>query len=162
MEAQGKGAFIPAKLTAKEAVEARSAVISAPDLERLRLLVEEKIAGMASLLAEGRVEACPVLGGPYRPCEYCDYRSVCGFEEGDPVRPVGDEAGAREQDTDSIRGSGEDGRREWTQNQQKAIRDRGGTLLLSAAAGTRKNRRAGGKSVGLMLDRTHSMDGTGC
>lgn len=109
MEAQGKGAFIPAKLTAKETVEARSAVISALDLERLRLLVEKKIADMASLLAEGRVEACPVQGGPYRPCEYCDYRGVCGFEEGDPVRPVGDEAGTREQDADLIRGSGEDG-----------------------------------------------------
>jgi ATP-dependent helicase/nuclease subunit A len=50
------------------------------------------------------------------------------------------------------------GRREWTKNQQKAIRDRGGTLLLSAAAGSGKTAVLVERAVGLMLDRTHPMD----
>ncbi len=88
MEPTGKGEFIPVRLSEDDAIQQRSAVISRAELERLQKLVEERVTGMADLLCDGRVEACPASGVGYSPCQYCDYKRVCGFEDGDPVRPV--------------------------------------------------------------------------
>ncbi len=50
------------------------------------------------------------------------------------------------------------GNREWTENQRHAIEDRGGSLLLSAAAGSGKTAVLVERAIGLMLDRENPMD----
>ena len=41
---------------------------------------------MASALRDGDVEARPVDGLGYHPCDYCEFSSVCGHESGDEVK----------------------------------------------------------------------------
>ena len=43
---------------------------------------------MAELLHEGKIGAVPANRNGRLPCEYCDYRSVCGREAEWPDRPV--------------------------------------------------------------------------
>ncbi|MEG1849591.1 MAG: PD-(D/E)XK nuclease family protein, partial [Oscillospiraceae bacterium] len=84
MEADGKGIFIPVRA----GQEKSDALASLAELGRLRRLVEDRVIAMADQLAEGEIAACPSQKKNDRPCRFCDYRGICGFEEGDPVRPV--------------------------------------------------------------------------
>ena len=55
---------------------------------RLSRKVKEMGVKMAESLTGGGIGATPVLAEDYLTCEYCDYRAVCGFEPGDPIREV--------------------------------------------------------------------------
>ena len=41
---------------------------------------------MAAELHNGEIAALPLANGNKLPCDYCDYRAVCGRQEDDPAR----------------------------------------------------------------------------
>lgn len=63
-------------------------VYSEGEFDKLFSLVEEKLCDMVDSLHEGLIEALPAQSGNSLPCEYCEFRRACGFEENDPVRPI--------------------------------------------------------------------------
>lgn len=71
------------------------------ELGHLCTLIEKRLCGMAEALHAGRIAAFPVAG-QHTPCKYCDYRLICGHEQGDPEQELS--AIAREQ----ILGEGDD------------------------------------------------------
>lgn len=87
MEREVAGVFIPAKL-GKNGLDAKSSLAGKAEMGRLSRKVKEMVVKMAESLTGGGIGATPVLAEDYLTCEYCDYRAVCGFEPGDPIREV--------------------------------------------------------------------------
>ncbi len=59
-------------------------LITLENMGRLRNRIDSILREMAEDLQSGRIPAYPVLSGNYeKTCEYCDYASVCRFENGD-------------------------------------------------------------------------------
>lgn len=87
MEPGAAGLFIPAKLTKSGELDSRSSVASLSQFGRLAAQMEELLTRMAQTLLEGDVAAVPAAG-EYDACAWCDYKTVCGHERGDPVRFV--------------------------------------------------------------------------
>lgn len=56
--------------------------------KRLCEKIDGEIIDMGNNLHNGSVEALPYSYKNEGPCKYCDYKSVCGFEDGDKVRTV--------------------------------------------------------------------------
>ena len=83
MEADLGGLYIP-YTDGKKA----ETLYSLSEMGRLSRLVEERLRGMAEELHRGEIAARPSCRGAESPCGYCDYRGICGFEEGDPVREL--------------------------------------------------------------------------
>lgn len=96
MEKDGRGVFIPAKVVpvADESgqthyeVDHRSRVASLEDMGKLHRHIDRLVRDMAVALHAGEIDAVPVSGGDYSPCEYCEFAQVCGHEEDDPVTEV--------------------------------------------------------------------------
>lgn len=87
MEGSGSGSMIDAKLDKNG--EIKGSVYSLEGFKLLHKAVDRIVKEMASSLHSGKVDALPVYGGSYKKtCEYCDYKFVCGHEEGDRCRPV--------------------------------------------------------------------------
>jgi ATP-dependent nuclease, subunit B len=87
MEAAAAGVYIPVKI-GKNGPDARSALATRADMGRLAHKVKEQVAGIAEALAKGQIAAWPVDSADYPACQYCDYRTVCGYEAEDPVREI--------------------------------------------------------------------------
>lgn len=83
METDGRAIFIPVRPDTKKS----EALATLAQMGRLRRLAEKKLTDMAEMLREGKIPACPADTGD-DPCRFCDYKSVCGFEAGDPVREL--------------------------------------------------------------------------
>ncbi len=88
MEADVAGVFIPAKQTGKGTLTAQSSVASLRQLGLLKQRTEELLREMASALREGEIAAVPTETGGRTACQYCDYRAVCGYEDGDRTREI--------------------------------------------------------------------------
>lgn len=96
MERDGKSRFIPAELrsaveedgTVRYTVSGRSSVATLEQFGILKRHTERILRSMAMTLHAGDAAAVPVNGLGYDPCQYCDYRSVCGFEPGNKVRNI--------------------------------------------------------------------------
>lgn len=87
MEGSGTGSMIDAKFDKNG--EIKGSVYSLEGFKLLHKAVDRIVKEMASSLHSGRVDALPIYGGSYKKtCEYCDYKFVCGHEEGDRCRPV--------------------------------------------------------------------------
>lgn len=86
MERKGEKNFIPVKLD-KEGAPTGS-VITLQQLQLLRGVVEQLLVQMGETLMQGDIAALPLQNGERLPCEYCDYRAVCGREAEDAVRPL--------------------------------------------------------------------------
>jgi len=88
MEREMAGVFIPVKQNKAGKADPRSALATREELGKLAGKVEQIICDMADALRDGNIPAKPVSGLDYSVCEYCDYRAVCGFEQGDKVREI--------------------------------------------------------------------------
>ena len=86
MEAEGQSHFIPAKLN-KEG-QPTGNVVSLRHFTLLRGVVEKLLRQMGETLLCGDVAALPLRKGDSVPCQYCDYRAVCGRDPEDPVREL--------------------------------------------------------------------------
>lgn len=87
MEADAAGLFIPAGLTQKEEWRRGSSVASLEQFGQLKRRMEKLLCDMARTLREGDIAALPACGAADA-CAYCDYKAVCGFETGQPVRYI--------------------------------------------------------------------------
>ena len=88
MEADMSGIFIPARLKKDGTLDSKSSLANLAQMGRLAQKVKEQIIQMASALTNGNIDAQPMETPDYPACAYCDYRAVCGFEEGDAVREI--------------------------------------------------------------------------
>ncbi len=88
MDEDMSGMFIPAKYAKGEL---SGSLIGLTQLEKLKEKADCILAEMADALHSGNIEAVPAFGKSYQNvCEYCDYKSVCSFEENIPVRELDD------------------------------------------------------------------------
>lgn len=79
MEENCGGRFIPVKKTGKGTNSVHSKVITADELESLRKYSYALLKETAESLHRGKIDASPLKPGSGKlPCEYCDYRTVCG------------------------------------------------------------------------------------
>ena len=85
MEHDVNGRFIPVTLTKSGAFSKRSKLIKAEDFVRLKRKIDMILKQMALNLHKGEI---PVLPAKEDVCKYCDYSSVCGFEDGDSYREI--------------------------------------------------------------------------
>ena len=83
MEAQGDSHFIPAKLN-KEGKPTGN-VVTLTQFRLLRGVVEDLLMQMGERLLQGDIAALPLKKGEKIPCQFCDYRAVCGRDPEDPV-----------------------------------------------------------------------------
>ena len=88
MEQDARGLFIPAKLTSDNKLEARGkSVVSLEAYGRIFSFIDRKLLEMADALYDGKIERRPAKGSADA-CQYCDYKHVCGYEEGKSSRVV--------------------------------------------------------------------------
>jgi ATP-dependent helicase/nuclease subunit B len=77
------------RFTAKKSKHAGAdALVSHSEMKKVEELVARRVVQMAQGFLTGEISALPTEQKGKRACEYCDYRAVCGFEEGDPVRSI--------------------------------------------------------------------------
>ena len=84
MEHGLEGRFIPYKQGGRGRSD--SSLYSADEFEQLKNLVFKKMTDMVEQLYNGEVMAEPLCKKNSGPCDYCDFRTACGFETGDPIR----------------------------------------------------------------------------
>lgn len=88
MDESESGLFVPAKISKGEL---KGSLISLKQLEKLKKKADSVLAEMANALHSGEISARPAYGKSYKNvCEYCDYKSVCSYEENIPVRELDD------------------------------------------------------------------------
>ena len=58
------------------------------EMDKLKQLVENMVVEMAQKTLAGDIAVVPAEQNKKLSCDYCDYRALCGFEEGDPVRKI--------------------------------------------------------------------------
>ena len=91
MEHDVKGVFIPVERNKDGSFSKRSSLLRLEELGKLEGYVTRLILKMADELYHGNIEAKPVFGkGSKQPCEYCDYRDVCGSFGRETFRPADD------------------------------------------------------------------------
>lgn len=84
MEADAAQVFIPAGLD--KGGQVKGSAVTPAQFNLLRRVVEQLLTAMADDLLAGRIEAVPLQRGVSLPCDYCDYRAVCGREPESPAR----------------------------------------------------------------------------
>lgn len=79
------GQFIPVTTKKKDGSLNEKGLISRPNMKLLRKEIDRQLAGMATGLHQGEIPALPAYNKAHyeHVCDYCDYRAVCGFEDGE-------------------------------------------------------------------------------
>ncbi|MFA9379848.1 MAG: PD-(D/E)XK nuclease family protein [Acetanaerobacterium sp.] len=95
MEHDGRGVFIPAKLVKvtdengeRWELDKKAKVASLENMGRIHRHINRLVRDMAGALHEGSIDAIPVEGSEYAPCDYCEFAHICGHESGDEVIEV--------------------------------------------------------------------------
>lgn len=88
MEEDAQGIFIPASYNAeKGSIEGE--VISLTAMKKLKEKTDMLIVQMGRDLHEGLIDAYPSGKSDSKlPCSYCDYKTVCGYEDGIPYKQL--------------------------------------------------------------------------
>ena len=68
-----------------------SSTISKDIYKNLENFVQNKIINMVNNLKEGEISAIPVVFDNKKPCEYCEYWSICGRQENDEIKIIDDD-----------------------------------------------------------------------
>lgn len=81
MEKELGGKYIP--ITQKKNGELKGNLITERDMRLLHRRIDRVLCQMAEGLHQGEIPAMPAFNTDYQHiCDYCDYRAVCGFEDG--------------------------------------------------------------------------------
>ena len=83
MDTTKSGMIIPVKYKEKDN-KFTGSLIDFSLLPSLYKKIEDNLRNMGDSLHEGKIEAVPID----KECERCDYRSICGFENGDEIREI--------------------------------------------------------------------------
>lgn len=89
MENGVKGLFIPAKMNSDGKLSQSDRSLA--DIEtygRIFSYIDKKLLEMAQSVFDGKIQRMPVKGCGNDACAYCDYKTVCGYEEGKPARKI--------------------------------------------------------------------------
>lgn len=86
MEKDAKGNFIPATLKNGE-FTSTSSVVSLNELSSILNYVKGMISSMACDLKYGKVSSVPLVGDT-NTCDFCPYKSICLFEDGDKIKEI--------------------------------------------------------------------------
>ncbi len=79
MDSEISGLYIPVEM---KKGELKGSLISLSKLEKLKEKADKVLADMSASLHAGEIPAVPAVGKSYKHvCEYCDYKSVCSYEE---------------------------------------------------------------------------------
>lgn len=73
--------YLPVSYTKKGAASGN--IYSQKHFDKLSELIDGKIVGMGETLHSGKFDVLPTGEAKKLPCTYCEYRSVCGYEDGD-------------------------------------------------------------------------------
>lgn len=88
MEHGGEGKFIPASISPKTGA-IKGETINLKALEALKRRTDVLVLQMADMLRSGEIGAVPSTDDKtdniYKNCSYCEFKAICGFEEGNPV-----------------------------------------------------------------------------
>ena len=76
-----KSNLMSVSITKTGAIDQRSGAVPEEDLLALGAFAEDKAAALASGILSGQVATDPYAAGSESACDYCPYRSVCGFDE---------------------------------------------------------------------------------
>lgn len=88
MDENVSGMFVPAKFSKGEL---SGSLIGLSQLEKLKEESDKILVQMADALHSGSIDAMPAYGKSYKNvCDYCDYKSVCSYEENIPVKELND------------------------------------------------------------------------
>ena len=79
-EFEQKSDVIPVELKKSGELSARSSVASAEEFEILSEYVNHSIVEAGNEIYHGNVEISPFVEGQLSSCDYCPYKSVCGFD----------------------------------------------------------------------------------
>ena len=144
-EIERESDVIPVAMKDGYVQESRSSVADTERFAALGRFVSGRLKQAGREILSGEAGIRPYKQGNRTPCDYCPYHAVCGFDAKTAgfgfrrlrsLRAPGYLAGDRE-------GRGRD-RMQWTEKQQQVIDSRDRNLLVSAAAGKRQDRSAGG------------------
>ena len=81
MEREGQKHFIPVSINKDGTLS--GSIINIKALEKLKEKVDNLIVKMADSLQNGEIKAVPTYeNGKPMPCDFCDYKKVCGYEDG--------------------------------------------------------------------------------
>lgn len=86
MEKEVQGVFIPVKKGKDGEMAASNSLASLEEMGKIKRYMEKLVGRMAKELHNGVVPAFPDEDKGHVSCDWCSYRSVCGHEDGDPVR----------------------------------------------------------------------------
>lgn len=88
MDETQSGLYIPAKISKGTL---KGSLMGLRHLEKLKKKTDKILAEMADALHSGEIPALPSYGKNYKKtCAYCEYKSVCSYEESIPVRELED------------------------------------------------------------------------
>lgn len=80
-EFEQKSVVIPVELKKSGELSARSSVASAEEFEILSEYVNHRIIESGNDIYQGNVQISPFVEGQTSSCDYCPYKSVCGFDK---------------------------------------------------------------------------------
>ncbi len=83
MEDKAEGEYIPAQID--DSGNIKGTTLPESGIKNLNIIVDRLIVDMAHKLREGYIKPLPKKSTYVNPCENCDFKSVCGFEEGSEV-----------------------------------------------------------------------------
>lgn len=87
MENEAKGIFIPVSLKDEKVSKGADSLVTLEQMGKIFKRIDELIAEMATALSNGEISDIPAKG-EYDSCAWCPYKTVCGFEDGDPFREI--------------------------------------------------------------------------
>ena len=82
MDESLSGRYIPVKMKSDGSIDGKGAVAGLSDFGRLFRKVERIVVEMATAVHDGELSAVPMKDA----CAWCDFRSICRREDGDPER----------------------------------------------------------------------------
>ena len=82
MDREGAGAFIPVGRSSTGRLRRSKKLADLEKMGRIERRIEELVAQMAGELYDGLIDASPLVRRTERPCDWCDYRTVCRHRAG--------------------------------------------------------------------------------
>ncbi len=88
MEKSEKKAYIPVSIGKNGDITKGSSTLSSHEFEAIKLRMKKILKRIGDELSHGEIEANPYFTSTRNACEYCDYKSVCRFDDsfGDDTR----------------------------------------------------------------------------
>ena len=82
MDREGTGAFIPVSRTSNGKLRRSKKLADLEKMGRIEQRIETLVGQMAEELYDGLIDASPLVRRNERPCDWCDYRTVCRHRAG--------------------------------------------------------------------------------